>query len=50
VLAKLEEELETCASLNSGEKQRLQSVLRSGSLVSDESTGSQSATKVAALP
>lgn len=50
VLAKLEDELQTCASLNSGEKERLQGVLRSGSLMSDEFAGSRSATKVAALP
>jgi HEAT repeat protein len=49
VLAKLEEELQTCAS-SSEEKERLQSVLRSGSLITDEFSGSPSATKVAALP
>ena len=49
VLAKLEEELQTCAS-SSEEKERLQNVLRSGSLITDEFSGPPSATKVAALP
>ena len=49
VLAKLEEELQTCAS-SSEEKERLQSVLRSGSLITDEFSGPPSETKVAALP
>ena len=49
VLAKLEEELEACAS-SSEEKERLQSVLRSGSLITDEISGPPSTTKVAALP
>ena len=46
VLARLADELQTCASLNSEEKERLQSVVRSGSLISDEFA----ATKVAASP
>ena len=49
VLATLEEELQTCAS-SSEEKERLQNVLRSGSLITDEFSGPPSATKVAALP
>src|SRR5882762_3832499 len=51
VLAKLEEELQTCASLNSEEKQRLQSVLRSGTLPAGESAVSESLPdKTALLP
>jgi len=46
VLARLADELQTCASLNSEEKERLQSVVRSGSLISDEFA----ATKVAVSP
>jgi HEAT repeat protein len=49
VLAKLEEELQTCAS-SSEEKKRLQSVLRSGSLITDEFSGPPTETKVVALP
>ena len=49
-LAKLEHELETCASPTGEEKDRLQSVLRSGSLIADEIPTPPSATKVAALP
>jgi HEAT repeat protein len=49
-LATLEDELQTCASLSSEEKGRLQSVLRSGSLITDEFTPSRGATKVAASP
>jgi HEAT repeat protein len=49
-LAKLEHELETCASPTGEEKERLQSVLRSGSLITDEIPTPPSATKVAALP
>jgi hypothetical protein len=49
VVAKLEEELQTCAS-SPEEKKRLQNVLRSSSLISDEFSGPPSATKVAALP
>ncbi|MCU1240041.1 MAG: hypothetical protein JWO71_767 [Candidatus Acidoferrum typicum] len=49
-LAKLEEELETCGSPAGEEKERLLSVLRSGSLITDEFSGPASATKVAVLP
>jgi hypothetical protein len=49
-LAKLEHELQTCASPVGDEKERLQSVLRSGSLITDEVSGPPSATKVAAFP
>ena len=49
VLAKLEEEVHTAASLTGEEKDRLQSVLRSGSLHASESAGSADITSVAAL-
>jgi HEAT repeat protein len=49
-LAKLEHELQTCASPAGDEKEHLQSVLRSGSLITDEVSGPPSATKVAAFP
>jgi HEAT repeat protein len=49
-LAKLEHELQTCASTTGEEKERLQSVLRSGSLITDEVSAPPSTTKVAALP
>jgi HEAT repeat protein len=47
VLAKLEEELQTCA-LPAGEKARLQNVLGSGSLISEEVSGDLGETTVAA--
>jgi hypothetical protein len=49
-LAKLEHELQTCRSPIGEEKERLQRVLRSGSLITDEISAPPSATKVAALP
>jgi HEAT repeat protein len=49
-LAKLEHELQTCASPRGEEKERLQNVLRSGSLITDEVSGPSSAIKVAAFP
>jgi hypothetical protein len=49
-LAKLEDELQTCASPSGEEKERLQSVLRSGSLITDQLAAPPSAIKVAALP
>ena len=49
VLAKLEEEVRAATSLTGGEKDRLQSVLRSGSLHASESTGPADITRVAAL-
>jgi HEAT repeat protein len=49
VLAKLEEELQTCA-LPAEEKQRLQSVLRSGSLIAEEFSAPPGVTTIPALP
>jgi len=49
VLAKLEEELQACA-LPSEEKQRLQSVLRSGSLIAEEFSAPPGVTTIPALP
>jgi HEAT repeat protein len=49
-LAKLEHELETWPSPSGEEKERLQNVLRSGSLITDQTSAPPSAIKVAALP
>jgi hypothetical protein len=48
-LAKLEEELQSSPSLAKEEKDRLQNVLRSGSLIAEERAGPTDVKKVAAL-